>query len=141
MGQIDLALSAEGLSLTRIRRHVFEVLLMSRAPVGAYEILETLQGVACQKPPTVYRALDWLEDHGLVLKIRSVAKYLAVTEWPMRMPIGFAVCSECGATERLVIEGEAEALFGLMQAKGFAANDAILEIVGLCEDHVRQSAE
>src|SRR5215207_3838478 len=72
--------------LTPIRRQVLEVLLESHKPLGAYEIMDraTANGgrpapsgskLAPSKsrpaPITIYRALDFLRDNGLVHRIES----------------------------------------------------------------------
>src|SRR5690606_41830313 len=54
--------AARGLRLTRLRRRVLELIWASHTPVKAYDLLEQLrQEHANAAPPTVYRALDFLE--------------------------------------------------------------------------------
>ncbi|MCI4643411.1 MAG: transcriptional repressor, partial [Hyphomonadaceae bacterium] len=64
-----------GITLTRIRRHVYRMLLDADEPLGAYEIVDRLEGVGSAKPATAYRALSCLEVLGLVRKIKSLSKY------------------------------------------------------------------
>ena len=59
-----------GLQLTAIRRRVLELIWARHAPIGAYDILASLKkGEGALAPPTVYRALDFLMDAGLIHRI------------------------------------------------------------------------
>src|SRR5579871_562039 len=59
-----------GARLTELRRQVLELVWGSHSPIGAYDILGAMQqshrGAA---PPTVYRALEFLMEQGLVHRI------------------------------------------------------------------------
>ncbi len=48
--------------MTRIRRKVLRLLLESAEPAKAYDLLANLDGEGSAKPPTVYRALDFLQE-------------------------------------------------------------------------------
>src|SRR5919204_1424092 len=66
-----------GARLTALRREVLALVWRGHEPVGAYAILEALRrshpGAA---PPTVYRALDFLIEHGLIHRIESLNAYV-----------------------------------------------------------------
>ncbi|WP_084417800.1 hypothetical protein [Henriciella litoralis] len=57
----DLAAERAGLRMTRIRRHVYRLLLEADEPLSAYHIADRLDGIGSPKPATAYRALDCLE--------------------------------------------------------------------------------
>src|SRR5262249_31814588 len=63
-----------GARLTELRLRVLELVWRSHAPVGAYEVLGLLQqrGGKRAAPPTVYRALDFLLEHGLIHRLESL---------------------------------------------------------------------
>ena len=62
--------TSKGERLTPVRRRVLELVLEAEKPVKAYDLLENLNpGEGAAKPPTVYRALDFLMGLGLVHKI------------------------------------------------------------------------
>src|ERR1700746_3866717 len=63
--------AARAKRLTPIRRQVLETLLGSHKPLGAYEIIDHLAGDTRPAPITIYRALDFLRDNGLVHRIAS----------------------------------------------------------------------
>ena len=65
------------LQLTAIRRRVFELIWERHAPIGAYDILGALKkGEGALAPPTVYRALDFLLDAGLIHRIDTLNAYI-----------------------------------------------------------------
>src|SRR6476661_7743131 len=78
--------------LTPIRRQVLEVLLQSHKPLGAYEIMDRVAVRGGRPAPsgtgpapsgtrpapiTVYRALDFLRDNGLVHRLESRNAFVA----------------------------------------------------------------
>lgn len=64
---------AHGLRLTDQRRAVLQLLCVSDKPLSAYELLDRMRGVVKNPtPPTVYRALDFLLEQGLVHKLESL---------------------------------------------------------------------
>ena len=63
---------------TPIRRQVLQALLSSHRPLGAYEVIDELaKSMPRPAPITVYRALDFLMENGLVHRIESRNAYLA----------------------------------------------------------------
>ena len=84
--------------LTPMRRHVLETLLASHKPLGAYEIMERLADQGRPAPITIYRALDFLRDNGLVHRIESRNAFVAcVHNHAGADPVVFLICERCGA--------------------------------------------
>lgn len=122
-----------GLRFTRLRRRVLELVWNSHKPVGAYDILEQLGGDGRRAaPPTVYRALEFLIEAGLVHRLDSLNAFIGCPE-PQRSHTGqFLICGRCHSVAELdddeivaVVEQKAGAL-------GFTATHQMLEIQGLC---------
>ncbi len=89
--------------LTPIRRQVLEVLLESHKPLGAYEIMDraALRAAARPAPITIYRALDFLRDNGLVHRIESRNAFVAcVNNHASGDLVVFLICEHCGAVGR-----------------------------------------
>jgi Fur family zinc uptake transcriptional regulator len=56
-----------------LRRRVLELVWSSHKPVGAYALLDELRNEELgSAPPTVYRALDFLIDNGLIHRIERM---------------------------------------------------------------------
>ena len=56
------------------------------------------------KPPTVYRALEFLERRGVVHRIASISAYVACTadaDGSRAHAAAFLICDCCGATEEV----------------------------------------
>jgi len=116
--------------LTAPRRRVLELLLEAPAPLKAYDLIAAYgQDGEPAKPPTVYRALEFLERLGFAHRIESLTAYV-----PCRIAGGhsaaFLICDCCGATE------EFEPDFGPCRAAaesaGYALRSLTLEARGLC---------
>ena len=85
--------------LTPIRRQVLEVLLESHKPLGAYEIIDRAAAAGTRPAPiTIYRALDFLRDNGLVHRIESRNAFVAcVNNHANGDLVVFLICEHCGA--------------------------------------------
>lgn len=98
--------AAEGERMTAPRRRVLELLLQAAEPVKAYDLLARFgeDGTAA-KPPTVYRALDFLERRGLAHRIASISAYVACAhgdgEHDRPHAAAFLICDCCGATQEI----------------------------------------
>lgn len=116
--------------LTPPRRRVLELLLTSEGPLKAYDLIAAF-GEAGEpaKPPTVYRALEFLERLGFAHRIESLNAYV-----PCRIEGGhaaaFLICECCGAAEEFdpdfgpQLEAAARA--------GYSVRSVTLEARGLC---------
>lgn len=122
-----------GVRLTPLRRRVLELVWSGHKAQGAYEILDALrserQGAA---PPTVYRALDFLLEHGLVHRIESLNSFVGcpVPETPHGGQ--FLICRRCGSTAELNDKGIEEAVRRSARKAGFTVGRPMIEIEGLC---------
>ncbi|HEY1413668.1 MAG TPA: transcriptional repressor, partial [Rhodopila sp.] len=66
-----------GVRLTDLRRQVLGLILNREAPTGAYDLLDQLRSTRHgAAPPTVYRALEFLQEQGLVHKLQSLSAFV-----------------------------------------------------------------
>jgi len=125
--------AARGARLTEQRRRVLELIWKSHAPVGAYTLLDRLreEGVRAQ-PPTVYRALEFLVENGLIHRIESLNAYIGCAE-PTESHVGqFLICTGCHSAAELDDSDISTAIAARAQAVGFSVGRATVEIAGLC---------
>jgi Fur family zinc uptake transcriptional regulator len=122
--------SAADERLTEPRRRVLELLLAARGPVKAYDLIAAY-GDGGAKPPTVYRALEFLERMGFVHRLESLNAYVACRRSGEVHAAAFLICECCGATVEIEPEVSAgvEAAAG---AHGYALRGLTLEARGLC---------
>jgi Fur family transcriptional regulator, zinc uptake regulator len=125
--------AARGQRLTPMRRQVLEALLASHKPLGAYEIIERLAHHGRLAPITVYRALDFLRDNGLVHRIESRNAFIAcVHNHDTGDPVVFLICENCGAVGEAASAAVADTIRTASRAAGFTPKTPVIEISGVC---------
>lgn len=167
LARAEALCAARGLRLTPIRREVLETMLATHRPLGAYDIADRLADRSAPNKPgarrrlapiTVYRALDFLMDEGLVHRLASRNAYIvcphadhahadhahaghahADHSHAGHGPVAFLICDTCGGVDEMASAGLVGALRGLVEAEGFEPRAQVLEITGLCA-HCRPAA-
>jgi len=124
---------ARGVRLTDVRRQVFELVWQSHNPVGAYDVLERLSvGTRKAQPPTVYRALEFLLDQGLIHRIESLNAYIGCAMPGHDHNSQFLICRKCGAAAELLDRRIEDAIGKGAQAADFSIEHPTIELEGLC---------
>lgn len=124
-----------GLNLTPVRRRVLEIVWRSHGPIGAYQILAELSKERDKAaPPTVYRALEFLVDAGLVHRIDSLNAFMGCDEPGHAHVAQFLVCRACHRVAEIDDPALHRALAEKSRAMGFRIEPTSLEIKGLCGD-------
>jgi Fur family zinc uptake transcriptional regulator len=121
--------------LTPPRRRVLQLLLEAGQPVKAYDLMAAYDPAAPAKPPTVYRALEFLEREGFAHRIESLNAFVACGQ-PLAgetqvHAAAFLICDCCGAAR----EFEArlgDQLGGSAEAAGYQVHAVTIEAHGLC---------
>jgi len=118
--------------MTGPRRRVLELLLASGEPVKAYDLIAAYgaDGQAA-KPPTVYRALEFLERLGLAHRIASISAYVACSHGERAHAAAFLICDCCGAAVE-VSPPAAAGLSGPAEQNGYVLERVTIEGHGLC---------
>lgn len=120
--------------MTRIRRKVLRLLVESAEPAKAYDLLDNLDGEGSAKPPTIYRALEFLQDMGLAHKIESLNAYVACGHASHSHAAMFLICDDCGGAEELHGVATQHALKEETAAAGFRISRAVIEVRGVCRE-------
>ena len=123
-----------GQKFTPIRRHVLQALLSSHRPLGAYEIIDELAKVIARPAPiTVYRALDFLMENGLVHRIESRNAFLACAHNHDDIAmVAFLICDRCGSVGEIPAAPIAHAINEAARGTGFSPKLSVVEITGTC---------
>lgn len=132
LNEAERMTAKRGQRLTPIRRKVLKLLLESDEPSKAYDLLANLDGEGAAKPPTIYRALDFLQDAGLAHKIESLNAYVACGHASHSHSAVFLICNQCGGAEELHALASADALNNEAQGAGFTIDRAVIEARGIC---------
>ena len=131
--QAETLCSQRNLRFTRLRKQVLELVCRAEQPVGAYQLLDDLrESGRSAAPPTVYRALDFLLEQGLVHRLATRNTYLACAHPQRAHAAVFLVCSRCGHTQEVHNETVIDALRQQAQPFDFVIKHASVEISGLC---------
>lgn len=119
---------------TALRRQVLELVCGHSQPVGAYTLLDEMRNQGrSAAPPTVYRALDFLQQQGLVHRLATNNTYLACAHPQTRHEGLFLVCSHCGHTQEVHTTGIVDAVRQYAAEFDFTVEHAAVEVTGLCQ--------
>lgn len=133
LGRAAALCARRGARLTDLRRRVLELVWQGHAAVKAYDVLERLEAPGAAKPPTVYRALDFLMAHGLVHRLESLNAYVGCPR-PERAHKGrFLICDACGHVAEFDSAALRTAIAAGAADLGFAVRDETVEVHGLCQ--------
>ena len=123
-----------GARLTDLRRQVLGLILDREAPTGAYDLLDQLRSTRHgAAPPTVYRALEFLLDQGLVHKLERLSAFVGcIAHEDHDHAAQFFICRSCGKVAELEDHELAHALEDAAKRLGFKLGKATIEAEGLC---------
>ena len=122
-----------GARLTPLRRRVLELVWESHRAVKAYDLLAALgdEGRAA-KPPTVYRTLEFLMEHGLVHRIDSLNAFVGCPQPDEGHSAQFLICGDCGEVSEMNAASIDRAVAAQAAGSGFALSRTIVELHGKC---------
>jgi len=120
-----------GERLTPLRRHVLELVAKSDGPVKAYDLLDQMNtGPGAAKPPTVYRALDFLMRLGLIHRVEALKSFIACAHGHGHEESAeLYICESCGRVDE---QDHPDA--DPSPPSGFAVSRSVIEHYGQCGD-------
>ena len=126
--------TARNARLTPIRESVLHLLWQSHRPLGAYKIIEQLSAESGKRvlPPTVYRALDFLLELGLIHRLATLNAYIGCPFPDSVHSDYFLLCRECGSVAECSAESVNKAIVSTAERAGFLVESQTVEILGLC---------
>jgi len=130
----EARVAAAGGRMTPLRRLVLELVCVSHKPVGAYDLIGEIARERNNRaaPPTVYRTLDFLMDHGLIHRIASLNAYVACFGPRRPHDACLFICEQCRTVEESEAPGVAQAIGRTAAAAGFSIRGQTIEVTGLC---------
>jgi len=128
--------AGHGSALTPPRAAVLRAILTAEAPLTAYDILDRLRTSRGRAtPPTVYRALSFLVEQGLVHRLERRGAYVACDDHADHAHghhAQFLICRSCGAVRELEDGGVDQALVAAAAKLGFKVEATTVELEGVC---------
>ncbi len=151
LGRAEAICQARGARLTDLRRQVLGLILDAETPTGAYELLDRLRSTRVRAaPPTVYRALDFLLEHGLIHRVERLSAFVGCVAHAHEEESGpadgthaaqFLICRVCGQVTELDDHELAHALADAARRLGFTVGTATIEAEGLCASCAARTPE
>ena len=128
--------------LTPLREQVLRLIWTSHKPLGAYTLMDMLAERQTRRvaPPTVYRALAFLQDHLFIHKIHSLNAFIGCPDPDRRHQGHFLICQRCGVAVECAAAALDQALIDTADAAGFEARQQTVEILGCCPTCLSDSA-
>ena len=142
LAQAEKLCAQRNVRLTPQRLEVLRLLSLQQGAISAYDLLDLLRASEPQaKPPTVYRALDFLLEQGFVHKVESANSYVLchLFDQPTHTSAMF-ICDRCGSVKEEGAEGVEDIMHTLAAKMGFALRHNVIEAHGLCGDCVEVEA-
>lgn len=140
LGRAGKICAARGVRLTELRRQVLGLILDAEGPTGAYDLLELLRRTRLgAAPPTVYRALDFLREQGLIHRLERLSAFVGCVahdpdaeDHDHGHAAQFLICRACAKVTEIEDAALAQALRFAAQRQGFSVSGATIEAEGLC---------
>lgn len=134
INDIDTVCKKRNVKLTNQRKIVLEIMLKAEKAMSAYDLLDLLKIEEPQaKPPTIYRALDFLLEQGFVHKVESSNSYILCPHFshPNHISILF-ICDSCKQILEKNDDQIEQCLKSLAQQNQFKTKHSVIEIHGQC---------
>ncbi|MFW6094262.1 MAG: Fur family transcriptional regulator [Pseudomonadota bacterium] len=124
---------AKGLAFTELRRQVYALIAAEETPVRAYDLLDQLKKQRSNAAPvTVYRALDFLLEAGLVHRVDALHAYTACDAESTDHGGLLLVCNRCNAITEFENHPLEREIARTALNHEFHPADDLIEIRGLC---------
>ncbi len=123
-----------GVRLTSLREQVLELVWQSHKPLGAYTLMDMLAQASTRRvaPPTVYRALDFLLEVGLIHRINSLNAFVGCPSPSQKHQSHFLICQGCNVAVELDSAPLNSSILAAAADAGFSLDSHSVEINGLC---------
>lgn len=124
----------QGARLTPLRQQVLEQVWESHTSLGAYDLLDRLTAVTGKRiaPPTVYRALDFLLELGLIHKINALNTYIGCINPNQLHQAYLMICKHCHIVLEINSPKLQKELERSVADSDFLLESSTVELVGSC---------
>jgi Fur family zinc uptake transcriptional regulator len=124
----------KGYRFTATRQEVLSIIAQHSYAIKAYDILEIMSKKhGSTKPPTVYRALEFLIDAGFVHKIESLNAYSSCSQPHQHPHCHLLVCNQCGVVNEFFDHTIRDAAHIHAASEKFTPSYDAVEFLGACK--------
>jgi Fur family transcriptional regulator, zinc uptake regulator len=133
LGTAEHLCVVRGVQLTPIRHQVLELIWASHKAVKAYDLLDRLKPLqSAAKPATIYRALDFLIEQGLIHRVESLNAFVGCSCSGHQHELLLLICKRCNEVEERPAPQVMQALSEEFSQAGFVAYSKAIEAQGIC---------
>lgn len=134
LSQAEQLCTKRNVRLTPQRLEVLRLMSQQNGAISAYNLLDLLRQSEPQaKPPTVYRALDFLLEQGFVHRVESTNSFVVCDHFaePSHSS-AFFICVRCGLVTEQSTPGIEDILQRMAAVAGFTLSHNVVEAHGFC---------
>jgi Fur family zinc uptake transcriptional regulator len=133
MGTAEHLCVERGVQLTPIRHKVLALIWENHKAVKAYELLDRLKPLQqAAKPATIYRALDFLIEQGLIHRVESLNAFVGCRCSGHQHEQLLLICKHCQEVEERSAKEVMLALSQEIKQAGFMVHSKAIEVHGVC---------
>ncbi|MFA6162453.1 MAG: transcriptional repressor [Methylobacter sp.] len=133
LGTAEQLCVVRGVQLTPIRHQVLELIWDSHKAVKAYELLDRIKPLQnAAKPATIYRALDFLIEQGLIHRVESLNAFVGCSCSGHQHEQLLLICNNCQEVEERSAPEVMQALSLEITQADFIVHSKAIEIHGIC---------
>jgi Fur family zinc uptake transcriptional regulator len=133
--QVAAFCEAGGHRFTQPRRIALEIIAASPTPISAYDVLAKMgEHMPNPKPPTAYRAIEFLEENHIVHRIESLNAYVLCRSDHHHDGSQFLICDDCGKVTEVHLCDLPAPLSARAQQEHFHLSRWNVELHGTCRD-------
>ena len=113
---------------------VLSLVWQSHKPLGAYSLMEMLALESTRRvaPPTVYRALEFLLEEGLIHRINCLNAFVGCPSPNHKHQSHFLICRKCGNALELGQSDITQAINSAATTANFIVEIQSVEVTGVC---------
>ncbi len=124
---------ARGARLTPIRRAVLAEIWTGHEATKAYDLISRMSTVGnLIKPPTIYRALEFLLAHGLIHRIESLNAFIGCDHPETQHQAILMICDHCGTINEQSSDALNVLIATISRAQQFKTIRQSVELHGVC---------
>lgn len=133
LGTAEQLCLLRGVQLTTIRQQVLTLIWDSHKAVKAYDLLDRIKPLQqAAKPATIYRALDFLIEQGLIHRVESLNAFIGCRCSGQQHEQLLLICKTCQEVEERPAANVMKTLAQEATHAGFVMHSKAIEIHGLC---------
>lgn len=127
--------------LTPQRFKVLKLMMQQKNAISAYDLLDLFRTIEPKaKPPTIYRALEFLLEQGFIHKIESTNSYILCHHFDYQSHTSaLFICDMCNSVTEHHVEGIEHILQTIADKNDFNLKHSVIETHGVCNGCQKKS--